>query len=908
MAINSLSASSNGISGLASGLDTESMVEAMLSGTQSKIDTTNQKITQLEYKQELYRDVITDLKTFQDTYFTYSSATTNLRSQSYFQTKAATTTSDCYTVTATSSATVGNFSIDSISSLATTYKQSALQSASSIITGTIDEDAIEELKNSLSSESLTFMVDDNSVDISLADLAGKTSLNAASVINDALEAAGISGSVEYLNGSFTFTAEDSSSTLTIKGDDTALELIGGSVVSETGSATFGLDTDAVLPSLTITIDSVSKTVTFNPLDESTSIADQLNNAIASAFGSGITVAESDGKISITASNASRKITVKGDDDALDALGLKSGVSNKIALNTAISDNYFATPILGQTQSFSINGVDFSFSSDKTISSIINAINSSDAGVTVTYSSTTDKFTIASSTTGERGDAFEITQSEGNLMTALFGITPSGNTTGETLTMHVTEGTLPQDAFSYDGGTVNININGSNTALTITGSSFSSAEDFVDALNDALLNQFGSDDSDTANVYFSLSEDGTTVSLKTTEDYTAYIYDDSLSVLGFDIYATSGTTLAELDIENDVSFNVNGTELTFDSSTSISDMLDAINAAAGSEVATFNETKAYIRIAGVDIPMDFIDYSGKLFGATEGTLGVDTSAESPTTEDLFSVTQGSNAVITVDGVEVERSSNSFTLDGVSFTLTGTTDEASTVTVNQDTDTIYDTVVQFIEDYNTLVNSVNELLDADATYKDYDPLTTAQEDEMTDAQIEKWQEKAKEGLLRNDSTLTGVMSSLRRCLYTKPEGSLALYDLGITTSYFGTKDNLVIDDTSELKAMIAENPEAIMKLFTDTESGLSTMLNEALDDAVSTSTVSPGSLVRISGATGKTDTSSSIYKQVRDLEDTLDKLEDKYESEYERYWSKFNSMEELISEMNSTSSWLTSMMSS
>ncbi|MPN62081.1 hypothetical protein SDC9_209827 [bioreactor metagenome] len=121
-------------------------------------------------------------------------------------------------------------------------------------------------------------------------------------------------------------------------------------------------------------------------------------------------------------------------------------------------------------------------------------------------------------------------------------------------------------------------------------------------------------------------------------------------------------------------------------------------------------------------------------------------------------------------------------------------------------------------------------------------------------------------------------------------------------------MTIGDTSKLKTMIAEDPEAIMKLFTDTSSGLATQLNNAISNAARTSTVNPGSLVRIAGATGKTDTSSSIYKQIQDIEDSLDRLEDKYENEYERYWKQFNSMEELISNMNSTSSWLTSMLSS
>lgn len=299
-------------------------------------------------------------------------------------------------------------------------------------------------------------------------------------------------------------------------------------------------------------------------------------------------------------------------------------------------------------------------------------------------------------------------------------------------------------------------------------------------------------------------------------------------------------------------------------------------------------------------MQFIDVSGKLFGTTEkASIG-----QAPASSDVFDITEGKDAKITINGVEVVRSTNTFTVDGLTFNLTAETDEASTIGITQDTDRIYDTVLKFVDDYNKLVNTINGLLDAEATYRDYDPLTTAQEDEMTESQIEKWNEKAKEGLLRNDSTLTTVLSSLRQTLYTKPEGGLALYELGITTSYFGTKDNLTIEDKSELKSKIAENPDAVMKLFTDSSKGLATLLNKAVDGAAKNSISSPGTLVRMAGSKGVTDTSSSIYKQTKELKEKLEKLEDQYETEYDRYWKQFNAMESYISQMNSTSSYLTS----
>lgn len=902
MAINSLTASSNGLSGLASGLDTESMVEQMLAGTQSKIDSTNQKITQLEYKQELYQGVISDLKTFQSTYFSYTNQNSNLLSQGFFETKSASSTSKAYSVTASSAAAVGNVKIDSITSLATNYKQTAKKQASAVLSGSFNSSLADEWKARLTNdEKLTIKVGDASVEISAADIAGKSSLDVESVINSALESNGIDASVQFLNGSFELKAGDENAKISISGTDTVNDMLGvNKAITATGSAKMSINSSAALPSFKMTVDGVEKNISID-LFSGEDIASQLNSAVANSFGTGITVVSSGDKFSFEVSNSSRKISISGESDSLAVLGMKNNASNKISLTSSVGSNSFAVSVVGQYQKFSINGVDFSFSSDTSLSSIMTEINNSDAGVKVSYSSTTDKFTIESKTTGSRSEGFEISQSEGNLMTAMFGIAPSDNVTGMALTKQLTEAELPSGKFSFAEGDVNIVVNGKKTTLSIP-SSYTSADKLVNAMNDALKEQFGTDVDGNANVSFEIA-DGK-VSLKSGDDYTAYIADDSLKALGFDVTADENTTLAELGIEEPVTFNINGKEVKIEASTTLADMVARMNTAAGKEVASLKGAPPYIRICGVDVPMQFVDVSGKLFGATEGTLS---DASAPTPAELFDITDGSNAILSVNGVTVERATNSFTLDGLTFNLTSTTDEASTVSVTQDTDKIYDTVVKFVEDYNKLINSINGLLDAEATYKDYDPLTSAQEDEMSEKQIEKWNEKAKEGLLRNDSTLTSVLTSLRQSLYTKPEGGIALYELGITTSYFGTKDNLVIDDATELKSKIAKDPESVMKLFTDTSKGLATMLNNAIDGAAKNSTTNPGSLVRMAGTKGVTDTSSSIYKQTKELKNKLKTLESKYESEHERYWKQFNEMESYIAQMNNVSSSLSMYMS-
>lgn len=73
----------NVISGLASGMDTESMIENAVSGYKTKISTLQQKRTKVEWQQEVYRSIIGKMSSFSDKYTSYASST-NLLSSGFF--------------------------------------------------------------------------------------------------------------------------------------------------------------------------------------------------------------------------------------------------------------------------------------------------------------------------------------------------------------------------------------------------------------------------------------------------------------------------------------------------------------------------------------------------------------------------------------------------------------------------------------------------------------------------------------------------------------------------------------------------------------------------------------------------------------------------------------------------------
>ena len=135
--------SSNGFSGLASGLDTESMVEKMLANVQAKIDKQNGLKQQVEWKQEIYREIITQINSFQSQFFG-SSSTTNFMNQAFFNAMKAITSSNAFKVNATSSAATGNVDLE-VRQMATSTSITSSAGVSGKLAGTVDAQAIKEL-------------------------------------------------------------------------------------------------------------------------------------------------------------------------------------------------------------------------------------------------------------------------------------------------------------------------------------------------------------------------------------------------------------------------------------------------------------------------------------------------------------------------------------------------------------------------------------------------------------------------------------------------------------------------------------------------------------------------------------------------------------------------------------------
>jgi flagellar hook-associated protein 2 len=345
------------------------------------------------------------------------------------------------------------------------------------------------------------------------------------------------------------------------------------------------------------------------------------------------------------------------------------------------------------------------------------------------------------------------------------------------------------------------------------------------------------------------------------------------------------------------FTINGVEFSFSSKDTLSSVISKVNASDASVNITYSSLE------------DRFVMTSKEYGAgfnIEMQDSIGSNLLNSLFGDGYVYESGRNAVLSINGIETQRSSNTFSVDGVTVTLNETTDKAEIINVSRNTEQIVDGIIEFVDEYNKLVEELTGMIKAKPVYRDYPPLTSAQKKEMSEREIELWEEKAKEGLLSNDPTIYRLLERLRSTLYSRvPGSSYALYDLGIeTSSLFRDNGKLVINDRAKLLKAIEADPESIYTLFTDGQNGIATSINNILNSTIKVSYGGSGSLVQLAG-TAAFSGSSSLDRQIEQMENKLKELQKRYDAEKTRYWNQFNKMEELISTMNQQSSWLYSM---
>ena len=219
---------------------------------------------------------------------------------------------------------------------------------------------------------------------------------------------------------------------------------------------------------------------------------------------------------------------------------------------------------------------------------------------------------------------------------------------------------------------------------------------------------------------------------------------------------------------------------------------------------------------------------------------------------------------------------------------------------------------IKDFNEIVQLVNDQVSTKPN-RDYSPLTDEQKENMSEDQIKKWEDKAKEGILFNDTDLRSLSDSLRFIFDAGSDDKALLSSYGISTSSdYSDKGKLVIDET-KLRAALEKNPEDIKKLFTkkaDTSTGetdgFMAKLTNVTNKYASTTGATKGILIEKAGSTYAPTSvlSNSLQKSVDSIDTYIKKLQAQLKTETDRYVKQFTNLENVISQMNSQSSWLSS----
>ena len=310
----------------------------------------------------------------------------------------------------------------------------------------------------------------------------------------------------------------------------------------------------------------------------------------------------------------------------------------------------------------------------------------------------------------------------------------------------------------------------------------------------------------------------------------------------------------------------------------------------------------------------------------GLLGLDTTSN---TYDSQAVKiDGRDAVISLNNVRYTNTTNDFSINGLNISITGVTDDvtdpenvdlstlddssAITITTTTDSQGIYDKVKDFLTEYNNIINEITKLYNADSAGS-YEPLTDDEKDQMSDTEIEKWETKIKDSLLRRDNSLSSLMNSMMTSMSSGIEingktyslSSFGIQTLGYLNAAENEQNSYHIDgdeddentsgNKDKLMAAITSDPDTVVEFMKQ----LSSKLYKAMDDQMQSSSLR---------SRYKIYNDKELDKEYSNLSKTIKEWESKVSDKEDYYYKKFSNMETALSKLQSQTSSLTSMLGS
>lgn len=843
MAVSSVSSSTssiygnrtgNIISGLASGMDTESMIENMVMGIKNKIDTQKQNQQILLWQQEAYRSISDQLVQISNKYTSYTSST-NLMSSAFFQPSIITSLGENAGKISASGSTNSDIKITGVSQMAQTE--------------TISFTGLNGKKNATSLSGTKGV-----------DLKGTTEVS---------NLAGKQLSFEYGNESFTIT----------------------------------FDSDREYNNLDDVVDEINK---------------QLGNAsITLSDGSSITMdskikaeATSDGKLTFKFKelNESNTLELKSysSSDALKALNLTAGSKltkdsqiisdSKVDKSTLYTEKDVSEVLTGATMNVTYNGTTATIKmpDEKKMEEILAADDPNAAMKSYLQTQFDQAFgynRIEVSNIGKDG---------------LFqpSFTLKSDSDSDTLTIN--SGTLhvvgKGGIFGLDRGASN-RVNTSKTLGDLYGTKESVLDDGskVTYINGQYFQEIGTKD---GKALYALEINGVRIG----SEYTA---DTTLETIINDINSNQQAGVK-------VNYSTTANQFVFTSK----------HGGDGGQIAIDREIDGAMNLAA------------SLFGSVvydeNGDISTVRGQSVPSGNDTFkgngvNVIKGQDAEMTalINGVETTLTSgtNTFNIDGFTVTANGTfkatpgnENEYVSFDKKVDADKIVDAVKSFVEDYNKVLAEINEQYSTQPDHKnEYLPLTDDQKAELSDKQIEEYEEKAKQGLLFGDQDLGGLSNGLR---FVFSNLDMDAIGISVSTSY-SDKGKITLDET-KLRSALASDPDAVASAFTDplekkqvtnsdgttswvddtSSGGAMSRLKVQLDKYAATTGATKGILIEKAGSqySPMALLQNTLQDKIDSYDDVIDSLTEKLNDKIDYYTSKFSKLETLIAQMNSQSSYL------
>jgi len=396
---------------------------------------------------------------------------------------------------------------------------------------------------------------------------------------------------------------------------------------------------------------------------------------------------------------------------------------------------------------------------------------------------------------------------------------------------------------------------------------------------------------------------------------------------YDIQDVFGGALNLTGTDGDISFVINGQTFSFNSSqTTLRNIINTVNGNAAANVKmTFDQVNNRLLLetkgTGVTAVIDYKDESGgfmqAFFGQAENVVtGTDASLEFSTGEtDEF-------------GNEIwqtfTRSTNSIDMGPLVINVKKDYAGEITVDIAPDTTKVIETIKEFVNKYNELIDKITNELSETRNYS-YSPLTDDQKAAMTEEEIKEWEKVAKSGLLAGDGLLRSIVSQMRNAIIQAVEGSgLSLASIGIKSNSWMDKGKLYIDE-EKLKKALTESPEQVISLFTGEsnisymaaasdpskreerfrQSGIIQRLYDILQDNIRTTTINGrrGALLEKAGAPGdRSQYNNMLTSQILEYDLKISRLNELLIEKENNYYAQFAKLETLINQMNAQSAWL------